>query len=89
MIRGLAAQQSATATLSGRVVDPQGAVIVGAKAAVTQKVTGAVRETSTNDEGLFVLTNLPPGEYDIKVQQPGFKTHELRSVECWLDRTPA
>jgi hypothetical protein len=56
------AQQSATATLSGRVTDPAGAVIVGVKVTAAQKTTGSKRETVTNSEGLYVFTNLPPGE---------------------------
>jgi hypothetical protein len=68
------AQQPASATLSGRVVDPNGAVIVGAQVAITSKATSIKRETKTNEEGLFVVPNLGPGEYELRVQQPGFKT---------------
>src|SRR5947207_581358 len=57
-----AAQQAATATLSGRIVDPNGAVLCGAQITATQKSTGVKRETKTNDEGLYVLTNLPVGD---------------------------
>src|SRR6185503_10274759 len=74
-------QQPATATLSGRVVDPQGAVILGASVTATHKATASVRETKTNDEGLFVLSSLPPGEYELKVQQQGFKNLQYKSVE--------
>ncbi|MDQ6652708.1 MAG: TonB-dependent receptor [Acidobacteriota bacterium] len=66
------AQQAATATLSGRVLDPNGAVILGAAVTATQKATGVKRETTTNDEGVFVLSNLPPGEYDLRIQAGGF-----------------
>ncbi|MGH9852385.1 MAG: carboxypeptidase-like regulatory domain-containing protein, partial [Blastocatellia bacterium] len=45
------AQQGATATLSGRITDPNGAVIAGAKVTAIQKATGAKRETVTNSEG--------------------------------------
>ncbi len=68
------AQQSATATLSGIITDPSGAVIPGAQVSALQKSTGIRRETTTNDEGLYSLTNLPPGEYEIKVQSTGFST---------------
>ncbi len=68
------AQQSATATLGGRITDPQDAVIPGARVTLTQSATGLKRETETNSEGLYVLTNLPPGDYDIKVESPGFTT---------------
>ncbi|HWO01186.1 MAG TPA: carboxypeptidase regulatory-like domain-containing protein [Blastocatellia bacterium] len=74
------AQQAATATLTGRAVDPQGAVIVGAQITAKNKATGIPRETKTKDQGLFVLTNLVPGEYEVKAQSIGFKTLILSGV---------
>ncbi|MDQ3685833.1 MAG: carboxypeptidase-like regulatory domain-containing protein, partial [Acidobacteriota bacterium] len=69
------AQQSTTATISGRVVDPNDAVVFGARVTITQDGTGSQRETSTNDEGIYVFSNLPPGIYDLKTEFTGFKTH--------------
>ncbi|MDX6289999.1 MAG: hypothetical protein QOH42_1798, partial [Blastocatellia bacterium] len=66
------AQQAGTATLSGRIIDPNEAVIRGATVSATQKATSVRRETTTNDDGVFVLSNLPPGEYEVKIQAPGF-----------------
>lgn len=73
------AQQSATATLSGRVTDPMGALIAGAKVTITQKATGTKRETVTNGEGVYVLPNLVPSEYEITVEATGFKKSLLTS----------
>ena len=66
------AQQPATATLSGHVTDPNGAVISGAQITATLKATGTRRETTTNDEGLFVLTNLVAGDYELMMQATNF-----------------
>jgi outer membrane receptor protein involved in Fe transport len=68
------AQQSVTATLSGIITDPNGAVVSGAQVTATQKATGIRRETMSNAEGLYILTNLPTGEYELKVQAAGFST---------------
>ncbi|HEV7843408.1 MAG TPA: carboxypeptidase-like regulatory domain-containing protein, partial [Pyrinomonadaceae bacterium] len=73
------AQQSATATLSGIITDQNGAVIAGAQVSATQKATSFKRETTTNAEGLYALTNLPPGEYEVKVQSSGFATKVSQS----------
>jgi hypothetical protein len=67
-----AGQQLAAATLRGVVTDPQGAVVPGASVKVTNTATGATRETTTNDEGLYVLSNLPPGDYELRVEARGF-----------------
>ena len=77
----LRAQQAATSTLSGRILDPQDAVIVDAKITATSKTTGLQRQTKSNDEGLFTITNLPPGEYEVKIEAIGFKTTVFQSVE--------
>ncbi len=73
------AQQSTTATLSGRVTDTTGAVIIGVKITATQKATGTKRETVTNSEGLYVFTNLPPGEYELVFENSGFKKYLFQS----------
>jgi outer membrane receptor protein involved in Fe transport len=71
-ISSINAQQAATATLSGRVLDPNQAFVTGAQVMALQKATGTGRSTATNAEGLFVLTNLPAGEYEVKIQAAGF-----------------
>src|SRR5258706_4353363 len=66
------AQQAATATLRAVIKDPNGAVVPGSQVSATQKDTGVKRETTTDDEGLYVLSNLPPGLYEVRVQATGF-----------------
>ncbi len=68
------AQQATTATLSGRITDPNGAVVAGAQITATQKATGVKRDTTSNDEGFYVLSNLPPGDHDVRVEGKGFIT---------------
>src|SRR5437870_3779510 len=68
---GAFAQQE-TGQISGKVVDPNGAAV--AKAAVTVKSVGtsAQRDTTTDDSGNYILTNLQPGLYDVTVKSSGF-----------------
>ena len=67
-------QQAANATLTGMVTDPHDAVIFGANITATHKATGVRRETTSNNDGLYVLANLPPGEYELRVEAKGFTT---------------
>jgi hypothetical protein len=67
-------QQAANATLTGTITDPQGAVVSGVSVTATQQVTGIKRETVSNDDGLYVLSNMAPGDYELRVQAAGFKT---------------
>src|SRR4051812_22810830 len=73
----LYSQQSATATLNGTVKDPNGAVVTGATVTLTQRSTDIKRETITNDEGVYVLTNLAAGNYQLRVQATGFQVPPL------------
>jgi hypothetical protein len=66
------AQQSATASLSGRVTDPSGAVIVGAQVVIEQSATGFRREITTNSEGIYVFTSVPAGEYAVTIKAANF-----------------
>src|SRR5262249_39116957 len=81
------AQQAASATLNGRVTDSAGAVVGKASITATQKSTGAAREATTNDEGMFALTNLPAGEYDVKVQAATFADQEVAGVVLRVGQT--
>jgi hypothetical protein len=66
--------QSSSATITGLVLDPSGAAIVGADVVVVNDATGIQYLTKTNSEGVYVVTNLPPGPYRIQVSNTGFKT---------------
>src|ERR1044072_1394865 len=68
-------QQAANATLTGGITDPNGALIPGAKVTATQTTTSIKREVVTNEDGLYVFSNLTPGDYELKVEARGFATH--------------
>src|ERR1041384_2808692 len=65
--------QSTSAALAGRIADPAKARIVGANVAAVRAGTNARYETTTNASGEYYLANLPPGDYRIEVEKPGFK----------------
>jgi outer membrane receptor protein involved in Fe transport len=70
----LALGQTTTATLSGAIRDASGAVVPEAKISVTNVNTGATRETTTDSEGRYNLTNLGPGQYEVRAERAGFRT---------------
>jgi hypothetical protein len=71
---GFASLQSPTATLNGRVVDPNKALVTGAKVEATNEDTNVTTFTETGSDGWFVLANLPTGRYRVTVQKEGFQT---------------
>lgn len=71
------------AQLSGRVLDPSGAAVVGARVELTQTDTNVVRAASTQESGFYVFPNVLPGRYVVTVGAPGFK--QARSNAIVLD----
>lgn len=72
--------QESRATLTGRVVDAQGAVVPGASVTVTAEDTNVKQETQTNEQGLWTVRFLNPGAYTIVVSAAGFKTAERKGI---------
>jgi hypothetical protein len=60
------------ASVSGRVTDPSGAVVAGARVDARQTDTNAAATTETDREGRFRFPYLRVGPYEIVVRQPGF-----------------
>ena len=72
--------QSATATLSGVVTDQAGDLVAGAHIDVISITQGFTRSTTTNTQGIFNVTFLPPGSYTLKIEHEGFHPFERNNV---------
>ena len=64
--------QTATGVLNGRVSDPSGASIPGAKVTIQNEATGVKQEGPTNSEGRFFNGFVLPGAYRVTVEKAGF-----------------
>ena len=76
----LGAWGQSTATLSGTVTDPSGAVVVNAKVTVHSLGTGLDRVVDTDSAGLYVVPSLQPGDYKIQATATGFSTYTVPKV---------
>ena len=76
----LSAQSAATATIVGRVSDPQGAMVANAPVTVRNRDTGIEQRTTTTGDGLYRFPNLSPGTYDVQVAVPGFRPSRIASL---------
>jgi hypothetical protein len=72
--------QSSRATLGGRIIDAQGAVVPGATVVVTSEETGVSQTTKTNEQGNWTVQFLIPARYKFTATAPGFKTSERTGI---------
>jgi len=80
--------QAITGTLRGTVTDPNGGVIAGATVTAKHQGTGVTSPTTTSGEGLYVLSNLPPGTYTITVEPTGgFSKKAITDVNVPIGQT--
>ena len=72
--------QSGNAVVSGRVTDPSGAATPGATISIQNKNTNVTQTTKANSEGLYSLTGLIPGTYNLSATLDGFKRVEFSDI---------
>lgn len=75
-----AAYGQGTAAIVGSVTDQSGAAIPGAQITITNVDTGFVRNTASNEAGVFSARDLPIGRYDVQVEAAGFKTFRQTGI---------
>src|SRR5580704_3163795 len=65
--------QDVTATISGTVSDPSNAAVVGATATAKSVERGVTYTAVTNEAGLYRISQLPVGSYELRVEKQGFQ----------------
>jgi len=82
-----ARRTQSTATLRGRVLDPHGSVVPGAKITVSNRETGVERTAQSDDDGDYQIAALPVGSYAVEVRAGGFRTSIIQSLSVEVSRT--
>lgn len=80
IVRKLSDSASDNGGIAGTVVDPNGAVVAGAKVIVNNRKTKNSYETESSGDGSFLIAGLTPGGYDLGIKAPGFKRLEVAAV---------
>lgn len=82
------AQSQANASdLQGVVRDATGSLVPSATVTARNKATNLTRDAQTNDEGLYQIINLPPGEYEVTVEAAGFSRASVPSIVLTVGQT--
>jgi Carboxypeptidase regulatory-like domain len=79
--------QNSQGTILGHVQDSSGAAVSGAKVTARNVNTGVTTEFTTNNVGDYVLVDMIPGSYEIKVEGKGFKSAVSGNLILEVDQT--
>ena len=71
-----ASAQSDRGIISGVITDSSGAVVPNAGIVLTNADTHVVTRSTGNQLGLYTLSNVPVGKYDLTVTATGFKAYQ-------------
>ena len=69
-----------TATLSGVVTDPSGALVPQASVTLTGSETGISRSFTADAAGRYTFSQLPPGSYTMTVRSKGFEAYQQNGI---------
>jgi hypothetical protein len=79
--------QQTTGNITGRALDPQGAAMPGVTVTARNPETGFTRSAVSDAEGVYRLSALPIGTYDLTVQLSGFSTIERKAIVVSVGQT--
>lgn len=74
----LFAQNPSGARVTGTVLDPHRAGVLGAKVTLTRVSGNEIQSTTADESGSFHFEGVPPGAYDVRIEREGFKTAVMR-----------
>lgn len=69
------------ASVTGTVMDPNGAMIAGASVVLTHGITQVETSGTTNDAGEFRFDGVGEGQYSLSVTAPGFNRFEKTDLQ--------
>lgn len=75
--------------ITGVVTDSTGAAVAQAEVTVTNEATRATHTVRSNDDGNYIVLNLPVGVYTITTSMQGFKKSILSGVSVDVGGKPA
>jgi hypothetical protein len=75
-----------TAEITGRVIDASGAVVPGTSIVVTNVETSVARNVRSNADGYYTVPLLPPGQYRVTIEHPGFKPMVRAGIVLEVDQ---
>jgi hypothetical protein len=86
---GTAAAQSDRGTIAGSILDSTGAAVGGATVTLKGADTGSTYRAVSTPEGVYRVSDIAIGRYDVTVEAQGFKTSQQRGVPVQINTVAA
>jgi Carboxypeptidase regulatory-like domain len=88
LVLNIAAQaQTSRGTVSGTVMDQSGAIVAGARTALTNNHTGVSLEAAANEAGIYRFDAVDLGTYELRINYPGFAVFRATGLSVEANRT--
>ncbi len=72
--------QGERATLTGNITDSSQAAIADVNVVLRNTGTNVTTRTTTNSAGLYFITSIPPGTYELRIEKSGFRPERVRNL---------
>jgi Protocatechuate 3,4-dioxygenase beta subunit len=77
----------ASGDIKGTITDTNGAVVANATVSATDTEKGTKRTTTTDSQGQYRISGLPPAVYDVSVEGSGFQSSVMKGVSVHTGET--
>jgi len=86
LLTGSAYAQLATTAINGTVRDASGAVVPDTAVVLHNTATNLDRTTATNREGYYFISQVQPGNYEVKVSKAGFQSATRSNLQVMVNQ---
>ena len=79
--------QTTNGTITGTITDPSGAAVGGVQVQASNQDTGEQRTAITQDNGSYIIPQLPPGRYNVTIEKQGFAKETRSNVQLLVNQS--
>lgn len=79
--------QTTNGLITGTISDSSGAIVVGAQVDITNQGTGSFRTSTSSNNGIYLVPQLPPGIYSVSVKAQGFAGENRQNVQLEVNQS--
>ena len=80
--------QTERTSVTGTVTDSSKAAVADAVVSIRNVGTNIANRTTTNSAGIYFITSLPPGSYELTVEEPGFRSAKVDNIPLTTGSPP-